>query len=52
MFTGHPLCDLIAHKTDELSGARTKQLEKPMDKIAEMQLGQSEDVQEIEGGDE
>jgi len=37
---------------DELSGARTKQLEKPMDKIAEMQLGQSEDVQEIEGGDE
>ena len=37
---------------DELSGARRNQLEKPMEKIQELQMGQGEDVQQIEGDDE
>jgi DNA recombination protein RmuC len=37
---------------EELSGARSRALEKPMDKITELQMGQGEDVKQIEDEDE
>ncbi len=42
----------LSNHYDDLSGPRKRALEKPMEKIKELQLGQSDDVQEIEGDDE
>lgn len=48
---GHALNTVTGHYED-LSNTRKKQLEKPMEKIAELQMGQNKEIKEIGNQDE